>query len=67
MDEPEVRLSSNERAELDRLFPFEYRGGGYFRKKGVPERVTAPILHGMQAVEFLFSRMKTENPSSVVQ
>jgi len=44
------------------LFPFEYRGGGYFRLKGVPKGVDAEILHGMQAVEYLYEQMnKKEN------
>lgn len=38
---------------LDEVFPFEYIGGGYFRRKGVPRGVSADILHGMQAVEFV--------------
>jgi hypothetical protein len=32
-------------------FPYEYSGGGYFRRTGVSKGVTAPILHGMQAIE----------------
>ena len=43
--------------ELDELFPFEYRGGGYFRLKGVPVGKNAEILHGMEAVEYLYKKM----------
>ncbi len=34
-------------------FPFEYYGGGYFRQKGIPEKVKAEILHGQQAIDYL--------------
>ena len=44
--------------ELHELFPFEYKGGGYFRRKGVPEGVSAEMLHGMEAVEYLYAQMK---------
>lgn len=52
---------------LDELFPFEYSGGGYFRRKGVPVNQTAEILHGHQAVEFLYDAIKKslEEPSGV--
>jgi hypothetical protein len=58
IEEPDIKLTAEERKELGELFPFEYQGGGYFRKKGVPLKVSAPILHGHQVVEFLFSQMK---------
>ena len=45
-------------ATLDELFPFEYSGGGYFRRKGVPKGDVADILHGMQAVEYLYAAMQ---------
>lgn len=32
-------------------FPFEYVGGGYFRRKGVPKGEVADMLHGQQVVE----------------
>ncbi len=55
-------------ANVDELFPFEYVGTGYFRLKGVPKGVNATdyatkhgdgvgILHGMQAIEYLYKRM----------
>lgn len=47
---------------LEQAFPFEYVGGGYFRKKGIPKGTKAPILHGQQAIEFLYEALtsKTE-------
>ena len=32
-------------------FPFEYKGGGYWRHKGVPKGDKAEILHGEQVLE----------------
>ena len=43
--------------ELKDLFPYEYSGGGYFREKGVPKGKTAEILHGMEAIKYLYKRM----------
>jgi hypothetical protein len=40
------------------LFPYEYQGGGYFRKKGVPVKVSAPTLHGEQAVQYVYDKIK---------
>lgn len=37
-------------------FPFEYIGGGYFRKIGVPKGKVAETLHGMQAIEYLLNK-----------
>ena len=45
---------------LKRVFPFEYVGGGYFRKKGVPKGKSAEILHGMDAIEFVVKAMNDE-------
>jgi hypothetical protein len=42
---------------IEELFPYEYAGGGYFRKKGVPVGQKAEILHGQQAIEFLHEAM----------
>ncbi len=46
--------------ELKEIFPFEYKGGGYFRLKGVAIGKTAEILHGMEAVEYLYQKMKED-------
>jgi hypothetical protein len=43
---------------IDELFPFEYKGGGYFRRKGVPEGQSAEILHGEEAIKFLIKQIK---------
>lgn len=42
---------------LDEVFPFVYAGGGYFRQKGVKKGQPAPILHGREAVEFLYNQL----------
>jgi hypothetical protein len=44
--------------ELKDLFDFKYEGGGYFRKKGVPKNVPAPIIHGEEAIKYLYTKMK---------
>ncbi len=43
--------------ELKELFPYEYVSTGYFRQKGVPKGESAELLHGMQAIEYLYDRM----------
>ena len=40
------------------VFPFEYSGGGYFRKKGVKKGVRAEILHGEQAINYILNKLK---------
>lgn len=40
-------------ALLERLASFEYKGGGYYRKKGVPKGKTAEMLHGSQIQELI--------------
>ena len=44
--------------ELNELFPFYYLAGGYFRKKGVKKGVKAELLHGMEAIEYIYRKMK---------
>lgn len=44
--------------ELKDIFPYEYASGGYFRLKGVPKKEKAPILHGEEAIKFVFEIMK---------
>ena len=44
--------------ELKNLFDYRYEGGGYFRMKGYPKNVVAPILHGEQAIEHLYEQIK---------
>jgi len=39
-------------------FPFEYMGGGYFRRKGVPKGQPAEMLHGMEVVEYLYAQLE---------
>lgn len=52
--------------KLEDLFPFEYAGGGYFRRKGVPKNVSAEIIHGQEAIKRVYEWMKryveTSNP-----
>jgi len=38
-------------AEID--FPYEYQGGGFWRKKDVPVGTKAETLHGSQVIEFI--------------
>ena len=40
------------------LFPFDYVGGGYFKKKNVPKGKRAEILHGMQAIEYIYTEVQ---------
>jgi len=40
------------------IFPFEYQGGGYFRRKGVKQGDKAEILHGQEAIEYLLKKLK---------
>lgn len=51
-------LTTEEQKELAELFPFDYAGGGYFRQKGIPVGTNAEILHGMQAIEYIYEQMK---------
>ena len=44
--------------KLEELFPFEYVGGGYFRRKGVPKNVSAEILLGNEAVKRVYEWAK---------
>jgi hypothetical protein len=49
---------------MSKEFPYEYVGGGYFRRKGVPKGEPAETLHGAQAVEYAYSeieRLEAEN------
>ena len=41
--------------EID--FQYEYAGGGYYRKKGFPKKVSAPVLHGENVVGEVFLHM----------
>lgn len=45
---------------LKEIFPYKYMGGGVFRLKDVPKDVVAPILHGDEAIKFLFAEMLKE-------
>jgi len=42
---------------LNDIFPFEYCGGGYFRHKNVPQLEKAEILHGIEAIEYLYNKI----------
>jgi hypothetical protein len=56
-DEDVVTLTPKQKKELSTVFPYEYSGGGYFRKKHCDKGESAPILHGMQALEYLYSQI----------
>jgi hypothetical protein len=36
---------------LLKTFPYEYKGGGYFRRKGVKKGEVAEIIHGDEIVK----------------
>ena len=44
--------------KLEDVFPFEYKSCGFFRLRGVPKKVKAPILHGEEAIEFIYQKLK---------
>jgi hypothetical protein len=48
----------NDFPKLEDIFPFEYKSGGYFRLKGVPKKKKAPILHGEEAIGFVYQKLK---------
>lgn len=50
--------------ELGNIFPFEYAGGGYFRRRGAPTGQPAEILHGMQAIQFVYDAMTSTQQSN---
>ena len=45
---------------LEEVFPFEYEGGGHFRRNGVPKGTSAETLHGAEAVRYLYWAMVRE-------
>jgi len=52
--------SCSEELELKDVFPYKYVGGGYFRSTVIKKGETANILHGDQAIKFLFESMKKD-------
>ena len=47
------------------IFPFDYQGGGYFRRKGVPVGSPAPILHGNEAVRYVINALVPPVPDCI--
>ena len=47
------------------IFPYEYQGGGYFRKKGISKYVAAPILHGDEAIKFVINALTPPIPDCI--
>ena len=45
---------------FNKIFPYEYMGAGYFRKKGYDKNTKAPILHAPEAVKFIFEQLTKE-------
>jgi len=41
-------------------FPFEYKGGGFFRQKGIPVGESAEMRHGEEIVEEALKYAQTE-------
>ena len=53
---------------FEHIFPFDYVGGGYFRRKGVPKGETAETLHGMDAARLVFDALlNIEKPCPYIQ
>jgi hypothetical protein len=42
---------------LEEIFPYEYVGGGYFRKKGVAKGDKADIIHGPEVPKFIYDAL----------
>ena len=42
---------------LNAIFPYEYIGGGFWRQKAVKRGEKAKILHGDEAIKFLYEKM----------
>lgn len=60
---PQLRPKGNmtdKRASFDEVFPFEYQGGGYFRRRGVPRGETAEVLHGEHVARFVYDALTAE-------
>lgn len=49
---------------LEELFPYEYQGGGYFRERGIAVGKSAKILHGQEAIKYLYEAIEKENNES---
>lgn len=43
---------------MDDPFPYEYVGGGYFRRKGVPVGKKGDSLHGQEAVNHVLKQLE---------
>ena len=54
----ETALNEIDKAQLKILFPFEYVGGGFFRKRGVSKGTSAEMLHGEEVITYLYKAMK---------
>lgn len=46
--------------EMKEVFPYTYSGGGYFRENK-PQGQKADILHGMEAIRFVISKLEELN------
>ena len=43
---------------MDSVLNFEYKGGGYFRKKGIPKGEKAEIIHGGEFIKIASSEVE---------
>lgn len=50
----------NDFPKLKDVFPFEYKSAGYFRLKSVAKKKKALILHGEEAIEFVYQKLKED-------
>jgi hypothetical protein len=48
---------SGEIVAEDDDFPFEYVGGGYFRRKNVRKGESAEMLHGQEAIDYVLAKL----------
>jgi len=44
--------------DLDKIFPYEYIGGGYFRERGVPKNIKAKMIHGDAVPKYILKQIK---------
>lgn len=51
-------MDKEKEEKIKELFPFIYEGGGYFRRKA-PIGVKSEIIHGMEAIEFIYDSLTT--------
>ena len=51
-------MNKEKEKKIKELFPFTYQGGGFFRRNQV-DGVKSEIIHGMEAIEFIYDSITT--------